>query len=245
MNSRSTAGDLAALASAMSPAPDEKTSGAVTPPNQAKPARGGRGRSSPAIGGPQTLPDEPLSPGANCRPDEVKFWAAKLFDRMEKSIQGVQHLQNKQSQQIKALEEFEPKHRSAMMTLDLKLEAIYKEKNDSKKEMVDLKHEVGQITSIIHKNTKDAAMDLHNLRGELSDFAGNIAQNAEHLKTMEAKFKDHVEQNFRVVEKECGDIRRALSASGAATSSPVGAAVSTLEFNIAKNKIEAHEKAVL
>ena len=114
---------------------------------------------------------------------------------MEKHVGGIQNFQNKQSLQIKKLEEFEPRHRTAMETLDLKLETLYKDKGGGENEMKALRIEVEQAVNTVNKSTRDAAMDLHNLRGELSAFAGNIEENSEHLRDLQSKFKPNLEHN--------------------------------------------------
>ena len=90
--------DLEALANAMSPEPVTPPAAkstpmvvsVATPPQTGRTRAGARGRSGPAptrtVG---SLPEEPLSPGPNCHPDEIKDWAARVFDNIDRQISDV------------------------------------------------------------------------------------------------------------------------------------------------------------
>ena len=71
------------------------------------------------------------------------------------------------------------------------MHALYKAKDDGKGELDGVKKEVEQAVNTVSKGTRDTAMDLHKLRGELSEFAGKLEESTEQLKAIEGKFKNH------------------------------------------------------
>ena len=234
-------GEMEMLAHAMSPDPGAPSGKTATPPMRATAARG---RSGPAGAGMASLPDAPLSPAKGSTAEELRVWTARMFMKLENDMDALRLDLTRQKQQ-------ESDTRKGLEKVNTKLEVVHAEheefgKVNVKAIVTELEKKVQAATEISMKVQRDAAMDLHTLRGELSEFAAKIDGNNERLTKVDAEFKGHLEGNFHVLEKEFGDIRRALSAAGptpATGTVSVGHAVSLLEFNLMKAKVESYEKS--
>ena len=196
--------DLEALANAMSPepatppgmTPTTATMSTVTPP-QPWTRAGPRGRSGPAPSrAAGSLPDEPLSPGPNCHPDEIKDWASRVLERMERQIGNIAAQQRPQSLQIhkaaSVTTDLSKSTKKAFDTLNQKFEDIYYEFQTIKAHgqgQPELKQGVTTALGMAQKSNRDTAMDLRTLRAEVGEYARRVDANAEYIKKVEDNFK--------------------------------------------------------
>ena len=191
-------GEIEQLAHAFSPEPEVATlpPKTTTPPTRAAAARG---RSGPAGAGSSGLPDAPFSPSKGCKPEELRVWAAKTFMKLEETIEGMRkELSGQKAKEVET--------RKGLETLNKKFEVIHSEhealgKVNVKAVVMELEAKVESSANLATKINRDSAMDLHKLRGQLSECAARIDANDEWLKKVDADFKDHLEGNFGVLEK--------------------------------------------
>ena len=141
------------------------------------------------------MPDTPLSPSKGCKPEELRVWAGNMFMKFEEEAMKIQQEQAKQKFAAEQKNLGDGELRKALETLNKKFDILHHDsKTDGAKAQVeDLETKVKESVSLVHKFTRDNAMDLHKLRAELAEYTARIESNGEWLKRVESDFKTHVE----------------------------------------------------
>ena len=216
----------------------------------------GQARTPPRSRARSAMPDGPLSPMPGCATEELRNYTAKMFSKMEASISEIINRQSLQGVKITKLERGNDL-KNDVDAMKKQLGNINTKQNDPVVD-VDMRAMAGRLEqglaeaqAMIEKVSRDTSMAEHKLRTELSTYSVIATQSSENLQAFEAAYKNHIENNFNVVEKEFNELRQGMLQTHAAVTTAgaenprVEATVNVLEFNIHKNKLENNDKLIL
>ncbi len=183
------------------------------------------------------LPTEVISPSKGCSSEELRVFSVNHVTNLEDEVKKLRAEHMTINEKVDKIWPFLPQFQELLHRFESLGNVVFP-KSDAKASFEAVSTELGIIKA-------EGNSEVLKLRGELSEFAEKIQASTAHIQQLENQFKNHVEQNFSIVEKECLTLRAGITQ--AITAQATGAAPSaaslhaTLEVNELRQRIDTME----
>ncbi len=149
------------------------------------------------------LPTEVISPGKGCTAEELRNFSVSHVTNLEDEIKRLHAEQITIHEKVDKMWPFLPRMQEMMQRFDKLAEMVFP--------VDDAKASFEHVAKELENVRNDGSAEVHRLRGELSEFAAEIQESTDHVHELEKNFKNHVEMNFAIVEKECLSLRAGIT----------------------------------